>query len=226
MLHLTIDDHAAVPVDEVACLAHDMRGSLSTIAVEVDILRMTADDSSTIALDIMKRNIDALDRLLGELVELARLAEQDLGSELRDTALAPLVLDVIERCAPTSERDRFELASVDPVRVRVVPWLLERVIANLVQNALKYGPPGEPIRLGVERRDGRARLFVHDRGISLAPDEIDRVFEKHRRGAMVTRPGNGLGLYICRKIVEQHGGSIGADVDEHGTTFYVELPSI
>jgi two-component system, OmpR family, sensor histidine kinase KdpD len=233
MLHVTIDDHGAVPVDEVAALAHDMRGPLSTISVEVDILRMTTGDGSTQALDIMQRNVDTLDRLLAELVDLAQLAtlahlaeqaEQEVALDLEVTPLEPIVHAVIDR-VPTSERGRFSLLASTPVCARAVPWMIERVLANLVQNALKYGPPAAPILIGIERRrDGRACIYVRDAGVSLTRDAARRLFEKHRRGAgATTKPGSGLGLYICRKIVEQHGGAIGVTLADHATTFFIEL---
>ena len=105
------------------------------------------------------------------------------------------------------------------------PDRLQQVLANLLDNARKNAPPDTPIRVGLERVDGHARLVVEDEGGGVDPDQMERIFEKFVRGRDGSVTGTGLGLYISRRIVEEHGGRIWAESTpgEH-TRFVVELP--
>jgi signal transduction histidine kinase len=141
-----------------------------------------------------------------DLAELARETADDLaggGHEVRLTAGEALV---------TGDRRR-----------------LQQVVENLLSNARKYSPDGGPIDVEVETADGAARLTVRDRGIGVAPDDLPNLFQRFSRGRNVDDrrfSGLGLGLYICRRIVEEHGGRIWADSEVGaGTTMYVEIPS-
>jgi signal transduction histidine kinase len=103
---------------------------------------------------------------------------------------------------------------------------IEQVVSNLLANALKYGD-GKPIEVRVTRSDGWARLIVHDHGIGIGPDDLDRIFERFERAVSPRHYGGlGLGLYIARQIVEAHGGSISAHSEPGvGSTFTVALPT-
>jgi two-component system sensor histidine kinase KdpD len=103
---------------------------------------------------------------------------------------------------------------------------LERVIANLVENAAKFSPAGTTIRITGSQRVGNLNLRVEDEGPGVPADQLERIFEKFYRGrhGEVSVPGTGLGLSICRRIVEAHGGRIRAERSEHGARFVIELP--
>jgi signal transduction histidine kinase len=114
----------------------------------------------------------------------------------------------------------------DPVLVEGDPDRLQQVLANLLDNARKNAPPDTPIQVHLERADGVARLVVEDEGGSIEPDQVERIFEKFVRGRDGSVTGTGLGLYISRRIVEEHGGRIWVESSpgEH-TRFVIELPS-
>jgi signal transduction histidine kinase len=103
------------------------------------------------------------------------------------------------------------------------------VLANLLDNAVKYSPGGTPVELRVDGTDGRVRFSVSDRGLGIPPGERERVFEKFvRLDPELARGvgGTGLGLYICRELVGFMGGRIWADARAGGgSTFVVELPA-
>lgn len=113
----------------------------------------------------------------------------------------------------------------EPVVVHGDPDRLQQVMANLLDNARKNAPPDTMIRVGLERVDGKARIVVQDQGGSVDPDQVERIFEKFVRGRDGSVTGTGLGLYISRRIVEEHGGRVWAESapGEH-TRFIVELP--
>jgi signal transduction histidine kinase len=107
---------------------------------------------------------------------------------------------------------------------------IERVLANLLGNALKYSPPSERIRVEAERRGGEILVAVSDNGMGVVAAELSRLFERfHRtpRAQASGLAGTGLGLFICRGIVEAHGGRIWAESpgDGQGTTFRFTLPA-
>ncbi|MCX6020511.1 MAG: ATP-binding protein, partial [Chloroflexi bacterium] len=106
---------------------------------------------------------------------------------------------------------------------------IEQVVTNLLDNAAKYSPPGQPITVSVARgpEPCMVRLEVQDHGIGIPPDEAPHLFERHFRGSNVARSssGLGLGLYLSAKIIHLHGGRIWADsVVRQGSTFHVTLP--
>jgi signal transduction histidine kinase len=107
---------------------------------------------------------------------------------------------------------------------------IERIVANLVSNAVKYSPRGGEITITVdmEEREGQdwATLVVHDQGIGIPPAEVERIFEPYYRGSNIagTVSGSGIGLAGTRNIVEQHGGLISVESEVGETTFTVRLP--
>jgi signal transduction histidine kinase len=105
---------------------------------------------------------------------------------------------------------------------------LRQLVQNLVGNAVKYSKPTEPVELRIWQEDGLAQLTVTDRGIGIPDEDLPLLFERFHRGSNTDDRryrGLGLGLYICRQIAEEHGGTIGVSsrVGE-GTTFHVALP--
>lgn len=113
----------------------------------------------------------------------------------------------------------------EPVVIDGDPDRLQQVLANLLDNARKNAPPDTPIQVRLERTDGVARLVVEDEGGSVDPDQVERIFEKFVRGRDGSVTGTGLGLYISRRIVEEHGGRIWVEsTPGQHTRFVIELP--
>jgi len=103
--------------------------------------------------------------------------------------------------------------------------LVEQVLTNLLDNALKYTPAGTPIRIVATASEGRITVEVADRGPGLRPGDEERVFEKFYRGAGTSERGAGLGLAICKGIVQAHGGRVWAHtLPEGGVAFFFTLP--
>jgi signal transduction histidine kinase len=101
---------------------------------------------------------------------------------------------------------------------------LDQVVTNLLVNAIKFGE-GRPIRVEMTQSGGRARLVVRDHGRGIPPERIDRIFDAYERAVPTAHYGGlGLGLFIVRSLVEQHGGSVRAESAGDGTAFVVELP--
>ena len=122
-------------------------------------------------------------------------------------------------------RVRVRLAGDLPL-VHIDPALFERVLCNLLENAAKYTPAGSPIDIGAVVAGDHVRIAVDDQGPGLPPQREEAVFEMFERGRKESAtPGVGLGLAICRAIVEAHGGSIrGETRDGGGARFTIDLP--
>jgi signal transduction histidine kinase len=214
----------------VAILGHDLRNPLSAVRMGLALLRRTAPPESMRTLDRMDRSVARMERMIQQLLDLAR---SRIGGGIRiapaPASLERIVNDVAE-----------ELRSAHPGRELVVEaggdldgaWdadRLQQVASNLINNALCYGSPDEPVRVALRGEDGQVVLSVHNGGAPI-PDAIrEALFDPFRRGREGAAPaspsGLGLGLYITRELVRAHGGSIDLQSTESsGTTFTVALP--
>jgi signal transduction histidine kinase len=218
--------------DEFLSIAsHELNTPLSGLTLSVQTLRELGAVVGTEGprlIELIDRQSVRLTRLVNDLLDATRLQQKQLALELEPTDLAALVRDVMARLAPQLERAHCPLTlTLAPVTVNADRGRLEQVLSNLLSNAMKFGA-GQPITVGVERRDDRARLTVSDHGMGIDPARHARIFERFERGVSSKHYGGlGLGLYICRQIVEVHGGTI--SVDSHqgaGATFTVELTAM
>ena len=174
-----------------------------------------------------EEGIERLTRLVDDLLDVSRIQAGRLELEPDDCDLAALAADVVKRFESEAARAGSTLA-VDAARAVVGTWdrlRLDQVLTNLVSNAIKYGG-GAPIDVVVEGDERWGRVRVVDRGIGIRIEDADRVFSRFERLVSARSYGGfGLGLWICRRIVEEHGGHIAfASELGAGTTFSVALP--
>jgi len=215
--------------DEVAALAHDLKNPLTIILLETSQIEHRLGASITPAvlagLDRIAQNAAYIDRIVSDLLDAASAEAGKLDLRIDRIDLAAILRAAVERAVPPIERRRVmvdirELLVAEGDEVRI-----ERVIANLLSNALKYSEPNTPIALRLERRDNCACVSVIDHGDGMTADEARRVFERYRRATTGTQQGYGLGLYTCRRIIEAHRGRIGVvSTPGRGSRFYFELP--
>lgn len=219
----------ALPADDVIAVSHDLRGPLAVIALEVSMLEETLPaerPDARHALARIARNLRCVDNLIHDLLDLSAIDASRFVVHTEPTELCGLVAEAVERVVSTRDHHRVSVATDGVLFVEADAPRIERVVANLVQNALKYAPQESPISVVVERRRDVARVTVIDAGPGMPPDDASRVFEKFRRGRTTSHhDGNGLGLFVSRKIVAAHGGTIGVDsVLGRGSLFYFTLP--
>src|SRR5262249_11349105 len=140
--------------------------------------------------------------------------------------LAELARESCQRVA--RDQSRFRLDAPTPLTGRYDRQRIIQLIDNLLENAVKYSPGGGEVRVALRQGDGRARRTVSDDGIGIPEADIGRIFERFHRGTNVDDrrfAGMGLGLFICRGIVEEHGGRIWVESrGGAGTSFHVDLP--
>jgi signal transduction histidine kinase len=221
----------------LATIVHDLRQPIATIKGHHQLAlwqlaRAEPDDGR--AADLLRRaeaETDRLGRLVDELSDTSRVALGRLTLRAHERDLVELLHDAVERLDPfTVSRVRVERQPADlNARVEVDAELLDRVVSNLLSNALKYSPPESPIDLAVWADGDALHLAIRDHGIGLAPDEVNSLFQRYSRAhGAVERgvEGIGLGLYLSRRIIEAHGGRMWAESDGRGrgATIHVLLP--
>jgi signal transduction histidine kinase len=180
--------------------------------------------------DSEQRAGDRLSLLIDDQLDVARLQSGAFTLRLDMLNLGDLVREVVDRNAEQMpDREIVLHGALDrPVWVEADPTRLEQILDNVLGNALKYSPDGCPIEVTIGAEDG-AIVMVRDRGIGLPDGAAERIFEPFGRAQNAVQrnlPGMGLGLYICRRIAELHGGTLWAESpgEDQGTTLTLRLP--
>jgi signal transduction histidine kinase len=215
---------AIVREEDLAEIVHDLKSPLTTIALEAHLLGARTVQLDQI--DRIERNVAYMDRLVHELLDLCSIDTGHFVVQRRPTQLRDLIERVIERALPSVQRDRVFVDAPTGVVVACDDVRIERVIANFIENALKYAPGGNAIIVRLSVSSTHACVSVIDSGPGIPAEELGSLFDKYRRGSTARgHSGSGIGLYISRKIVEAHGGSVGVDsVPGVGSRFFFELP--
>ena len=205
----------------VADASHELRTPLTAARTNVDLVRegKLPEEEVRHALDEASTELDSLTSLVSDLVELARGEERKLRIE--DVQLDDLVMSAIERAKARAPHAMF-VTSLSPVQVQVDAVLVERAVGNLLDNAVKYSPPGAPIEVTVHEGE----VVVADRGPGIAEEDLPRIFDRFYRSATArAKPGAGLGLAIVREAAEAHGGKATAESSALGARFKLTLPA-
>jgi signal transduction histidine kinase/DNA-binding response OmpR family regulator len=184
-------------------------------------------------LHLMKRNAVRLKRLTEQILDLARLDAGRLSLEQRRADLAALVRETARSFTPLAERQDVTLTvhAGDPLQASFDPLQLEKVVGNLISNALKFTPEGGRVAVRLESAPTKkeARILVEDTGIGLSEEEKEHVFDRFYQvdgSATRRQEGMGIGLALCSELVEQHGGSLRVESEQgRGSTFSVHLPN-
>jgi signal transduction histidine kinase len=166
--------------------------------------------------------------MLGNLLTLTNILAGRLRVATEPALIAPIARKAAAEIGPRSQRQQ-NVVDVSPEipPVEADPDLLEQVLRNLYENAIKYAPDGGEVRTTAERLPDGIAIRVTDQGIGIAPEHVRTVFDRFRRvGGDSTVRGMGLGLYLSRGLVEAQGGTISADSPGlgQGATFTVILP--
>jgi PAS domain S-box-containing protein len=225
--------------DLLASVSHDLKNPLTVIQGQAQLMRLrlrrSGDANPPWLVDGLTSINDAVSGITAQIDELVDVAKLQMGHalELRRDAVDLVALARARAATYQQTTTRHALQVEAAVPELVGEWdrrRLERVVDNLLGNAIKYSPAGGEIRIRVGCEDRHrtrwAVLAVADQGIGIPPADVPHVGERHRRGANVERiPGSGIGLAGARQIVAQHGGSIRVASEEgRGSVFTVSLP--
>jgi signal transduction histidine kinase len=223
--------------DLIAWISHDLRTPLASMRVMIEAMTDgVVDDPATTAryLQNTQNEIQHLSRMIDSLFELAQLDTGQVNLNIQMASLRDLISDTLGSMNAHAKQQHIDLAgevddSVDPVYI--APDKIQRVLYNLVHNAILYTPPQQKITLTARSSGDDVRVDVHNSGAAIATDEIPHIFDSFYRGERSRTKNNtghrgaGLGLAIARGFVEAHGGKIWVESSpDTGTTFSFTLP--
>lgn len=214
----------------LSAVSHDLRTPLASITGAATSLRDDENLSPETRGELVESIVDQaerLERLVGNLLDMTRLDSGAVAlrrdwvplDEMVGSALTRLENRLGAREVTVSIDSEVPLLQVDPV-------LFEQVFVNLLENAEKYTPAGSPIEIAARSRGDRIEIDLRDHGPGVPPGAEERIFEKFYRGPHVGSSGAGLGLPICKGIIEAHGGTIGVkNRASGGAVFHISIPS-
>ena len=225
-------DSIAARDEILAIVAHDLRNPLSTIMMASALVHdeLGAEHAAERKrLEMIIRGAERMNRLIGDLLEVKRVERGRLVVEPRPARLGPMIVEAMEMLHPMAAAASLTLAGTAPDDLPAVladPVRIQQVLSNLVGNAIKFTPAGGRIEVRAEPHgDGAVRISVADTGPGIATDQLPQVFGRFWQGGHRDRLGIGLGLAICKGIIEAHGGEIWVEsVPGEGTTFAFWLP--
>ncbi len=211
--------------DLLRAVSHDLRNPLQVVVLQAQRLVRHGDDErgrrpAGAILAASRR----MDRMLRDLADAARSDGRGIELATRPVPLRPFLAELLEASEGAMEARRVENAVPEDVPpVLADPDRLDRILANLVGNALKYSQ--DRVVVGARREGGDVHVTVADRGPGISPEDLPRIFDRFYRGQRHEGEGLGLGLFIVRKLVEAHGGRIWAESRPgEGSTFTFTLP--
>lgn len=223
--------------DYLALISHDLRAPLTAVQAEAQLLQRQLARDQRLDSAYVKRtmsivaNTRRMNAMIQELLESSRLESGTMTLKKEAIAIVPLLRGIVDRVG--SDRVRLHAGLSDSASaltaVSADSERIERVLTNLITNALRYSPRSRPVIVRVEQRDDETIISVVDRGDGIPPEELSRLFQRFTRGRAGPKAnigGLGLGLYIARLIVEAHGGRMWVEsAVGNGSTFSFTLPT-
>jgi signal transduction histidine kinase len=216
----------------LAVAAHELRTPLTTLLLKLNSAERVVRKGSALSPEVLGRaasKVKQLATLVSDLLDVGRIQAGSFQLRLQPLSLGTLVQEVAEGFQGASPRHSVEVVvPAQDVQVQADRARLEQVVSNLMENAIKYSPEAGNVRISVQTRGREAVLSVQDSGIGIDPESQPHLFQRFFR-ARASRQSNiaglGLGLYICKEVVERHGGHIEVESElGHGSTFFVSLP--
>jgi len=226
---------ARLRTDFISGVSHELRTPLAQIRMFSETLvlgRVRSDDERLRSLAIIDQEARRLTHLVENLLHFSRAERQTAHITPEPTALAPLVHEVIDGFAPLAAARGARLSAAVPedLVVPADPGAVRQMLLNLLDNAVKYGPAGQEIRIGATRENGAAQLWVDDGGPGIPRADREHVWERfwrleRDRGSAVA--GSGIGLAVVRELAILHHGRAWIDDTgaEVGTRVVIELPT-
>lgn len=220
--------------DFVSGVSHELRTPLAQIQMFAELLddeKLRNEGERRRSTKILRQESRRLTHLVENVLQFSRSRRLPAQLALADVDLATLIGDTVESFRPLADARDVELAIDvdDGLTVHADPSVLRQMLVNLLDNAVKYGPPGQTVTVGAEALDGTVRIRVSDQGPGVPAAERERIWEPYRRlerDANGPVGGSGIGLAVVRELALRHGG--GARVETaagSGASFVIELPA-
>jgi PAS domain S-box-containing protein len=234
LARLQAEQSMTVRDELLAVVSHELRTPLTAILLWAKLMRAGAltDQDQARAIETIEQSADAQRQLVDDLLDISRITSGKLRLHVRAADLVVVVRSALEAIRPMADAKSVRVEAVLDERAggaRADPDRIQQVVWNLLSNAVKFTDRGGHVTVRLARMDDAIRIQVADTGRGIAPGFLSHVFELFRQAdAAMTRSngGLGLGLSICKTLVELHGGTITADSpgEGKGATFTVDLP--
>jgi two-component system phosphate regulon sensor histidine kinase PhoR len=225
---------AAARADFVANVSHELKTPLALVRMFGEMLesgRVSSEEKRAEYLTIIVRESERLSALIENVLDFARVERGKAAYDLVPADVGPIVTAAVEACRTRADTDGVRLVSAIETTLPFIPvdaHAFSLLVINLVDNAIKYAPGTDEVRVEVDRRGDKIRLAVIDHGPGIPPEERGRVFERFFRGGAARERrvrGSGIGLSLVLNIAEAHRGRVRCDeTPGGGATFVVELP--
>jgi len=218
--------------DVLAVVSHDLRSPVSTIHLTSTLLLQTAgaDPRARKHLEVLQRSVARLQHLLDDLVDSVNIRAGRLSLALNKQAAETVMIEAVEMQEPLAAERAIQIereAAVEGLEILCDRHRVLQVFGNLISNALKFCSPGDRIKVTAARGNEEVIFAVHDNGPGISQDLLSSLFHPHRPRARDHHAGSGLGLHICKGIIERHGGRIWIEsVPERGTSVYFTVPAV
>lgn len=219
----------------VGLISHDLRNPLQLITLRASLLQRKLQEkalpSEAALAEALLQNTQQMSGMVEELLESCRLEAHQVELHREPTDIRHFLESVLDRDIAPDARERLRLETAAPVsHILMDVHRMERVMVNLLTNALKYSRPATPVVVHLEQTGPWVEVSVTDQGVGLSAESVTHLFEKYyrtREGRSSDGMGLGLGLYISKLIVEAHGGAIRVEsTPGQGTTFTFTLPRL
>jgi len=216
----------------LAMLSHELRTPLSPIVHAVTLLEEAdCPPAARECLATIRRNVRLEARLIDDLLDLARIRNGKLRLEIQPIDVHEVLRHALEICRPDMAMHHLhveEKLNASETHVHGDAARLQQVFWNLLTNAAKFSPEGSSIEVRTFTNDGRVAIEIADQGVGIAPEKLARIFDAFEQGARHSQAGLGLGLAICKALVEMHGGEIAARSEgiNRGASFVIHLPRV
>ena len=220
--------HNRVVKDFVSGVSHDLRSPLASVKLHLETVlkRQLSPETARDCLEAALQELGRLESSIEGVLTASRLERQKLRIEAHPLDLGDFLRGYLERKRDLVVRGggRLHIGSLEALPVQADPAMMEKILDNLVDNALGHCPPGVNIRVGLARQDHRALVTVADDGPGIPLRERRKVFRLFYRAASARGRGTGLGLFIVASLVKAHGGQVWVECPEAGSRFQVALP--
>jgi len=223
---------SALRADFVSLVSHELRSPMASVIGSARTLeqrwRELSPEQRESFLALIAHETSRLAELIGDVLDTSRIESGTFSYSFEDVDLARLVRDSAAAAEHGQDEVTVEAVVREPLPVvRGDRDRLRQVLVNLIDNAVKYSPPGDRVSVEAEQSDSRVVIEVRDRGPGISPEHQRLIFEKFGRAnvAAHAKPGTGLGLFIARSIAEAHGGALEVrSAPGRGATFRLSLP--
>lgn len=228
------DDATSLPPMNVRMIAHDLRAPLASAALSLQIARdsRTPPEKLEKALDLAEKSLEVLGALIDSLVGMTKDERPGDRLDVREHLPYDLIANAIDQVSPLAAKRNLRLSASKPTKLPVLHcdgMQVTRVLVNLLSNAIKYTPEGGQISVDACKRnnDGHPAIVfsVIDNGPGVSGELVEKIFDVGVSIAKDGKPSTGLGLAVCREIVEAHQGRVWVETDRSdGATFSFAIP--